>query len=187
MSSFSSQLHVNEENSGCESDSDFEKRPRQNGKTKNPKKCKTHQKHQNNPVKMSSNEPTDDETESQLNFEETPVNSTSLSSPVSIHNQDKMRRRLQFFFMNPIEKWQAKRRWALKWSKHSTAPWKSMEFSHCRFPYKFVVQVIKIVLVTLQLCLFAHSRYNHVNYSWDNRVTFSHLFLMGWSPEMEVK
>lgn len=32
-------------------------------------------------------------------FEETPAN-----------NQEKMRRRLQFFFMNPIEKWQAKRR-----------------------------------------------------------------------------
>lgn len=61
-----------------------------------------------------------------------------------------------------------------------------MDFSHCRFPYKFVVQVIKIILVTLQLCLFAHSRYNHVNYSWDNRVTFSHLFLKGWTPEMEV-
>lgn len=59
--------------------------------------------------------------------------------------------------------------------------------SHCRFPYKFVVQVIKIILVTLQLCLFAHSRYNHVNYSWDNRVTFSHLFLKGWVSEMEVR
>lgn len=59
--------------------------------------------------------------------------------------------------------------------------------SHCRFPYKFVVQLIKIVLVTIQLCLFAHSRYIHVNYTWDNRVTFSHLFLENWTPEMEVK
>lgn len=56
----------------------------------------------------------------------------------------------------------------------------------CRFPYKFCVQVIKIVLVTMQLCLFAHSRYNHVNYSFDNRVTFSHLFLKGWEVTMEV-
>uniref|UniRef100_A0A1Q3FDF2 Putative mucolipin-3 n=1 Tax=Culex tarsalis TaxID=7177 RepID=A0A1Q3FDF2_CULTA len=79
-------------------------------------------------------------------------------------NEERLRRKLQFFFMNPIEKWQAKR----------------------RFPYKFVVQVIKIILVTLQLCLFAHSRYTHVNYTWDNTITFSHLFLRGWDITMEV-
>ncbi|XP_049874577.1 mucolipin-3-like [Pectinophora gossypiella] len=78
--------------------------------------------------------------------------------------EDKMRRKLQFFFMNPIEKWKAKR----------------------KFPYKFVVQVIKIVLVTLQLCLFAHNRYNHVNYTWDNRISFSHLFLLGWDSTREI-
>lgn len=78
--------------------------------------------------------------------------------------EQKMRRKLQFFFMNPIEKWYAKR----------------------RFPYKFGVQVIKIILVTMQLCLFAYSRYNHVNYTWDNRVTFSHLFLKGWDSTREV-
>jgi len=41
----------------------------------------------------------------------------------------KMRNRLSFFFMNPIEKWKTRR----------------------RFPYKFVVQIVKIVLVTLQV------------------------------------
>lgn len=35
------------------------------------------------------------------------------------YNEERMRRRLQFFFMNPIEKWKAKR----------------------KFPYKFFVQV----------------------------------------------
>ncbi|XP_049806343.1 mucolipin-3-like isoform X1 [Schistocerca nitens] len=80
------------------------------------------------------------------------------------HSEEKMRQKLQFFFMNPIEKWQAKR----------------------RFPYKFIVQVIKIILVTLQLCLFAHSRYNHINYTWDNRIAFSHLFLKGWDSTREV-
>ncbi|XP_001606145.2 mucolipin-3 [Nasonia vitripennis] len=78
--------------------------------------------------------------------------------------EERMRRRLRFFFMNPIEKWQAK----------------------SRFPYKFVVQVIKIVLVTVQLCLFAHNNYTHVNYTWDNRITFSHLFLRGWDATQEV-
>lgn len=88
----------------------------------------------------------------------------SNSSRMALLGKEKMRRKLQFFFMNPIEKWQAKR----------------------RFPYKFGVQVIKIILVTMQLCLFAHSRYKHVNYTWDNRVTFSHLFLRGWDSSREV-
>lgn len=78
--------------------------------------------------------------------------------------EEKMRRKLQFFFMNPIEKWQAKK----------------------RVPYKFIVQVTKIILVTMQLCLFAYSRYNHVNYTWDNRITFSHLFLRGWDSTREI-
>jgi len=38
----------------------------------------------------------------------------------------------------------------------------------------------------LQLCLFAHSRYKHVNYTWDNRISFSHLFLKGWDAIREV-
>lgn len=93
------------------------------------------------------------------------ASSSSHLSPMSAFNEDRMRRKLQFFFMNPIEKWQARR----------------------RFPYKFVVQLIKIVLLTMQLCLFAHSRYIHVNYSWDNRVSFSHLFLRGWDDTSEVE
>lgn len=90
--------------------------------------------------------------------------STSQLSPMSTFNEERMRRKLQFFFMNPIEKWQARR----------------------KFPYKFVVQLIKIVVLTMQLCLFAHSRYIHVNYTWDNRVSFSHLFLRGWDDSNEV-
>lgn len=82
----------------------------------------------------------------------------------TMFTEEKMRRKLKFFFMNPIEKWQAKR----------------------RFPYKFIVQVIKILLVTIQLCLFAHNNYIHVNYTWDNRVAFSHLFLRGWDTSLEV-
>lgn len=89
--------------------------------------------------------------------------SGSSTTPLLTEEQ-RLRRKLQFFFMNPIEKWQAKR----------------------RFPYKFFVQVIKIILVTTQLCLFAFSRYDHVNYTSDNRVTFSHLFLNGWDYTREV-
>lgn len=86
------------------------------------------------------------------------------NSTMPLLTEERMRRKLQFFFMNPIEKWQAKK----------------------RVPYKFIVQVIKIIMVTMQLCLFAYSRYNHVNYTWDNRITFSHLFLKGWDSTREI-
>lgn len=46
--------------------------------------------------------------------------------------ENKMRRKLRFFFMNPVEKWEAKQ----------------------RFPYKFLVQVFKIVFVTIQVSYY---------------------------------
>ncbi|ODN02679.1 Mucolipin-3 [Orchesella cincta] len=77
---------------------------------------------------------------------------------------DKMRRRLQFYFMNPLEKWHVKR----------------------QFPYKLAIQLIKIFFVTFQLCLFATYRYANVNYTWDNKITFSHLFLKDWDSSREI-
>ncbi|XP_072161713.1 mucolipin-3 isoform X1 [Bemisia tabaci] len=88
----------------------------------------------------------------------------SYSSKDTLLSEMHMKLKLRFFFMNPIEKWEAKK----------------------QIPYKFLVQVVKIFFVTIQLCLFAHSRYNHVNYSWDNRISFSHLFLKGWDTTREV-
>lgn len=54
-------------------------------------------------------------------FQEMPASSTCIEgvSPMAMYNEERMRRKLQFYFMNPIEKWQARR----------------------KFPYKFVVQV----------------------------------------------
>lgn len=49
------------------------------------------------------------------------------------------------------------------------------------------MQIVKIFLVTMQLCLFAHSRYNHINYTGDNRFAFSHLFLRNWDSSREVE
>ncbi|XP_044762134.1 mucolipin-3-like [Coccinella septempunctata] len=85
-------------------------------------------------------------------------------STSSLLTEDRLRKRLQFYFMNPIEKWIARR----------------------RIPYKFIIQLIKIVLVTLQLSLYSHTRYQHVNYTFDNRVSFCHLFLRGWDPTREI-
>ncbi|KAK6632236.1 hypothetical protein RUM44_007267 [Polyplax serrata] len=78
--------------------------------------------------------------------------------------EEKLRRKLKFFFMNPVEKWQTKR----------------------RFPYKLLLLVSKIILVTIQLCFFAHHRTTFIDYVFDNRIAFSHLFLQGWDSSREI-
>ncbi|XP_050716232.1 mucolipin-3-like isoform X3 [Eriocheir sinensis] len=93
----------------------------------------------------------------------TTTNTTALLHPNVTPNR--MRRRLKFFFMNPVEKWHARR----------------------RFPWKLLLQVFKIVVVTAQLCLFAQQRYSHVDYLWDTKVSFSHLFIKGWESTREIQ
>lgn len=110
MSDFSSHNQVREENSNCESECDSENRIT-NEKVEKVKNLKK-RKDRISAVNMSNDQTDDDETESQLQYEEQV--SSSINSPyishVSAHYQEKMRRRLQFFFMNPIEKWHAKKR-----------------------------------------------------------------------------
>lgn len=106
MSDFSSRAPIEEEDSNCESDSNFENFAN-TPENKNEKSKRLRKRKQRD--EMLDND-TEDDTESRLNFEE-PASSTPFTSPVSEINQSKMRRRLQFFFMNPIEKWQAKRRY----------------------------------------------------------------------------
>lgn len=108
MSDFSSHNQVKEENSNCESQSDSAEINRTNEKVKNLKK----RKDRFSTAVMSNDQTDDDETESQLQYEEQVANSVNspFTSYVSAHYQEKMRRRLQFFFMNPIEKWHAKKR-----------------------------------------------------------------------------
>lgn len=66
-------------------------------------------------------------------FMDMPASSTCIEgvSPTAIYNEERMRRKLQFFFMNPIEKWQARR----------------------KFPYKFVVQVNLYTIYCAGECL----------------------------------
>ncbi|XP_076066914.1 mucolipin-3-like isoform X3 [Oratosquilla oratoria] len=106
----------------------------------------------------------------ETNGEESPVvegsttTTNTMPGNLTTLTQDRMRRRLKFFFMNPYEKWHARR----------------------RFPWKLLLQIIKIVIVTLQLSMFAQQRYNHVNYLWNTKVAFSHLFIEGWDSSREV-
>ncbi|KAK3869804.1 hypothetical protein Pcinc_024913 [Petrolisthes cinctipes] len=92
----------------------------------------------------------------------TTTTTTGLFSPDV--TPERMRRRLKFYFMDPIEKWQAKR----------------------RFPWKLLLQIFKILVVTAQLCLFAQQRFSHVNYLWDTKISFSHLFIEGWDSSREI-
>ncbi|XP_064625752.1 mucolipin-3-like isoform X2 [Lineus longissimus] len=78
--------------------------------------------------------------------------------------EDKLRRRLRFFFMNPCEKWRARR----------------------RFPWKLVLQIFKIVIVTIQLTVFGTDRASHVSFVEKNTVAFKHLFLKNWDTTFET-
>ncbi|ODM90454.1 Mucolipin-3 [Orchesella cincta] len=72
--------------------------------------------------------------------------------------------KLLLYFMNPLEKWIIRR----------------------KFPLKLAIQLLKTVFVTFQLCVFATYRSADVNYTYDNKITFSHLFLKDWDSSLEV-
>nr|WDP79908.1 transient receptor potential channel mucolipin 3-2 [Apostichopus japonicus] len=88
-----------------------------------------------------------------------------------------LRRELKFFFMNPIEKYKARK----------------------RRPFKFAIQVIKIFLVTIQTCrkltldavsvyvldklvLFGKYQYQLTTFVNNNKVAMEHIFLQNWDP-----
>ncbi|XP_064473886.1 mucolipin-3-like [Ornithodoros turicata] len=81
-----------------------------------------------------------------------------------IPTQERMRRKLRFFFMNPIEKYQAKG----------------------RVPWKLTIQVTKIVLVTAQLVLFGTDSYSYQQQHRDTTIALHHIFLSGWDSVREV-
>ncbi|WKX93732.1 hypothetical protein Q1695_011192 [Nippostrongylus brasiliensis] len=77
---------------------------------------------------------------------------------------ERLRRHLQFFFMNPLQKWKVRR----------------------QFPYKLVLQVLKIVFITLQLILFAEMRMSHVDFMEDTTVVMRHKFLKEWNDDRDA-
>ncbi|XP_071800014.1 mucolipin-3-like isoform X1 [Asterias amurensis] len=74
--------------------------------------------------------------------------------------EEKMRRELKFYFMNPYEKYKARG----------------------RKPWKLGVQLIKIVLVTLQLVQFGTSQFKQATFFEDNEKAFNNIFLKDWDP-----
>ncbi|XP_073347769.1 mucolipin-3 [Pagrus major] len=68
------------------------------------------------------------------------------------------RRRLKYFFMNPCEKYRARG----------------------RKPWKLMLQILKIAIITVQLVSFGLSNEMMVTFKDENLVTFRHLFLKGY-------
>ncbi|XP_015265985.1 PREDICTED: mucolipin-3 [Gekko japonicus] len=77
--------------------------------------------------------------------------------------EDQLRRKLKFFFMNPCEKF---------WARG-------------RKPWKLGIQVLKIVMVTIQLVFFGLSNQMVVAFKEENTVAFKHLFLKGYTDRMD--
>ncbi|XP_075063058.1 mucolipin-1 [Mixophyes fleayi] len=81
------------------------------------------------------------------------------------HNpeEEQLRRRLKYFFMSPCDKFRAKG----------------------RKPYKLALQLIKIMLVTIQLILFGLSNQMVVQFREENTVAFKHLFLKDYTDDAD--
>ncbi|XP_040263857.1 mucolipin-2 isoform X1 [Bufo bufo] len=71
----------------------------------------------------------------------------------------KLREDLKFYFMSPCDKYRARR----------------------QIPWKLVLQVLKIVMVTTQLVLFGLSNQLVVSFKEENTMAFKHLFLKGYT------
>ncbi|XP_056588363.1 mucolipin-3 isoform X3 [Triplophysa dalaica] len=91
------------------------------------------------------------------------VNGSNMSSdtnPQLEHEElEKFRRKLKYFFMNPSDKYKAR----------GKKPWKLM------------LQIIKIAVVTAQLVWFGLSNQMVVQFKEENLMTFRHLFLMNFT------
>uniref|UniRef100_A0A8D3D9M4 Polycystin cation channel PKD1/PKD2 domain-containing protein n=1 Tax=Scophthalmus maximus TaxID=52904 RepID=A0A8D3D9M4_SCOMX len=71
------------------------------------------------------------------------------------------RRRLKYFFMNPCEKYRARG----------------------RKPWKLMLQIVKIAIITIQLVSFGLSNEMVVTFKEDNLMAFRHLFLKGYKDQ----
>ncbi|XP_070837245.1 mucolipin-1b isoform X1 [Chaetodon trifascialis] len=72
--------------------------------------------------------------------------------------EEALRRKLKYFFMSPCDKYHAKG----------------------RKPFKLGLQLLKIIIVTVQLVLFGLSNQMVVTFKEENTAAFRHLFLMGY-------
>ncbi|KAI1891991.1 hypothetical protein AGOR_G00149400 [Albula goreensis] len=74
---------------------------------------------------------------------------------------ENLRRKLKYFFMNPCEKFKARG----------------------RKPWKLMLQILKIALITIQLVSFGLSNQMVVAFKEENLISFKHLFLKGYTDQ----
>jgi len=77
---------------------------------------------------------------------------------------ERLRRHLQFFFLDPMKKFQIRR----------------------QFPFKLALQIIKVIIVTAQLILFAQLRISHVDFLDETVTVMRHKFLKDWDDERDA-
>ncbi|KAK2908148.1 mucolipin-3 isoform X1 [Channa argus] len=75
-----------------------------------------------------------------------------------LDNVECLRRKIKYYFMNPCEKYHARG----------------------RKPWKLVLQIIKIAIITIQLVSFGLSNQMVVTFKEENLLTFKHLFLKNY-------
>ncbi|XP_065648376.1 mucolipin-3 isoform X2 [Hydra vulgaris] len=73
-------------------------------------------------------------------------------------NEEQIRSKLQWFFKNPYEKYKERG----------------------RKPWKFLLQIVKIILVTIQATLFATNEFSVVSFNKDNIETFRRVFIFNY-------
>ncbi|KAG8132594.1 hypothetical protein E2320_010444, partial [Naja naja] len=73
--------------------------------------------------------------------------------------EELLKKDLKFYFMNPCEKYRARR----------------------QIPWKLGLQILKIVMVTTQLILFGLNNQLVVSFKEENTIAFKHLFLKNYS------
>ncbi|KAM4535396.1 mucolipin-1-like [Fundulus diaphanus] len=76
--------------------------------------------------------------------------------------EEALRRKLKYFFMSPCDKYHAKG----------------------RKPFKLGLQLLKIIIVTVQLVLFGLSNQMVVTFKEENTAAFKHLFLQGYQDNL---
>lgn len=78
--------------------------------------------------------------------------------------RDRFRRKLKYHFMNPMDKWRSKG----------------------KLPWKLGLQIIKIIVVTLQLLVFGSNMSKYLTHQGNMVVTFRELFMSDWDTVREV-
>ncbi|XP_067086349.1 mucolipin-3-like isoform X1 [Osmerus mordax] len=82
----------------------------------------------------------------------------------SLETAEALRRKIKFYFMNPCEKYMARG----------------------RKPWKLILQIIKIAIITIQLVSFGLSNQMVVTFKEENLMAFKHLFLKDYVDQRGV-